>query len=88
MSDDRARIHAERAYYRHLYDQAVRALHQRGAVPAVPQPSELDFVDGHLIWRGRPVWPSGDDGVWVESTRLVSALYANVRIASRAHPGS
>jgi hypothetical protein len=58
--EPRTRSDAEEAYYDSLSEQVERALIGHAPIPEVPEPSELDFVDGYLIWRGRPVWPSDE----------------------------
>jgi|GEM_PF-4803144 len=52
-----ARFDAEQRYYKSLFEQAERAMRGEAPVPAVPDLSELNFVDGRLTWRGMPVWP-------------------------------
>lgn len=56
---EHARVRAVHAYYRSLGEQADRAMRGEALVPVVPPASELEFVDGWLIWKGRPVWWSG-----------------------------
>lgn len=55
----RDRIEAECRFYESLDEQARRAMSGEGPVPEVPERSELEFVDGWLVWKGRPVWWSG-----------------------------
>lgn len=48
------------AFYDALFDQAERAKRGEALAPEVPPGDELTFVDGFLIWKGRPVWWSGE----------------------------
>lgn len=54
-----ARIDAEQGFYSSLGEQARRAMRGQAPVPDVPLRTELEFVDGWLVWKGRPVWWSG-----------------------------
>lgn len=55
----RARLQAEVALYSSLVEQQRRAIRDEAAAPEVPPAQELEFVDGWLVWKGRPVWWSG-----------------------------
>lgn len=55
-----ARLQAEVALYASLVEQQRRAIRDQAAPPEVPPAQELEFVDGWLVWKGRPVWWSGD----------------------------
>jgi hypothetical protein len=59
VSRDPARLDAVVDYYASLARQAQRAMHGESPVPEVPKQWELEFVDGWLVWKGRPVWWSG-----------------------------
>jgi hypothetical protein len=67
-----ASLRARREFYESLYAQAEGA--ERGEVmpPTVPPNDELTDVDGFLIWKGRPVWWSG------QSSALVSQRGADL----------
>ncbi|WP_420127545.1 hypothetical protein [Longimicrobium sp.] len=54
-----ARFDAVQAYYQSLLEQVERARQGKAVIPEVPPRSELDFIDGWLVWKGRPVWWSG-----------------------------
>jgi hypothetical protein len=54
-----ARLRAEVALYTSLVEQQRRAIRDEAAPPEVPPAQELEFVDGWLVWKGRPVWWSG-----------------------------
>jgi hypothetical protein len=54
-----ARFDAVQAFYRSLEEQVERARQGKAAIPDVPPRSELEFIDGWLVWKGRPVWWSG-----------------------------
>jgi hypothetical protein len=54
-----ARLQAEVALYASLVEQQRRAIRDEAAPPEVPPAQELEFVDGWLVWKGRPVWWSG-----------------------------
>lgn len=57
--DHKARVLAEIGFLTSLVEQHRRAIHGRDRTPDVPDSSELEFVDGWLMWKGRPVWWSG-----------------------------
>jgi hypothetical protein len=50
---------AKIAFLESLLEQERRALRGEVAAPEVPDSSELELVDGWLMWKGRPVWWSG-----------------------------
>ena len=58
--ESRALRLAKVAYLESLLEQQRRALRGEVAPPAVPAVGEkLELVDGWLMWKGRPVWWSG-----------------------------
>ena len=59
-SDLRDRIEAECRFYESLDEQARQAMCGEGSIPEVPDRSELEFVNGWLVWKGQPVWWSGE----------------------------
>ena len=55
-----ADLRARSGFYKALVAEG-RAAFLRGAeLPVMPPNDELTFVDGFLIWNGRPVWYSGE----------------------------
>lgn len=56
----KARLSAEIGYYGSLLEEHRRALHGKAPFPRVPDAQELEFVDGWLLWKGQPVWWSGE----------------------------
>lgn len=55
-----ADMHARQGFYKALVAEG-RELFRRGQpLPVMPPNDELTFVDGFLIWKGRPVWYSGE----------------------------
>jgi hypothetical protein len=55
----KARLMARIGFYRSLVEQQRLAIHGKAATPELPDESDLEFVDGWLMWRGQPVWWSG-----------------------------
>lgn len=55
----KARLVAEIGFYGSLLEEHRRALRGQAPYPRVPEASELDFVNGWLVWKGQPVWWSG-----------------------------
>lgn len=48
------------SFYRALFEQAQRARYGQALMPITPPDDELTYVDGFLVWEGRPVWWSGE----------------------------
>jgi hypothetical protein len=57
--EHKARVLAEIGLYGSLMEQHRRAIHGKASTPALPAESELEFVDGWLVWKGQRVWWSG-----------------------------
>lgn len=55
----KARLAAEIGYFDSLIEEHRRALRGEAPFPRVPEASELEFVNGWLMWNGQPVWWSG-----------------------------
>jgi hypothetical protein len=55
----KARLLAEVGFYGSLLEEYRRALRGQAPFPLVPEAKELEFVDGWLVWKGEPVWWSG-----------------------------
>lgn len=51
---------ARQGFYKALQAEAEEAYRRGTAFPIVPPNDELTFVDGFLMWKGRPVWYSGE----------------------------
>lgn len=51
---------ARQAFYKALQAESQRAFERGADLPEVPPNHELAFVDGFLVWNGRPVWWSGE----------------------------
>jgi hypothetical protein len=47
-------------FYRSLGEQARRAARGEALPPVVPPNDELAFVGEFLVWKGRPVWWTGE----------------------------
>jgi hypothetical protein len=52
---------AIQAYYTRLAEQAEQAIRGSASVPVIPPRSELEVVDGWVVWNGRPVWSAHDN---------------------------
>lgn len=65
-----AELEAEQGFYKALGEQAERAKRGEALLPVVPPVDELTYVDGFLVWKGRPVWWSGQGG----STAVAAGL--------------
>lgn len=50
---------ARSAYFDFLFREAQRVKRGEALPFKVPRGDELEFVDGWLVWNGRPVWWSG-----------------------------
>ena len=57
---DALRVNAIVDYYESLATQAQRAMHEDAPVPEVPDRRDLELVGGWLMWKGQPVWWSGE----------------------------
>jgi hypothetical protein len=51
---------ARQAFYKALGVETQRAFDRGADLPEVPPSRELVYVDGFLVWKGRPVWWSGE----------------------------
>lgn len=51
---------AKVAFMESLVEQQRRAIRGEIAAPVVPKASELELVDGWLMWKGKPVWWAGE----------------------------
>ena len=51
---------AKREFYASLIEQFECAKRGTAFLPDVPPAGELTFVNGFLVWRGRPVWWSAE----------------------------
>lgn len=47
-------------FYRALSEQIERAKRREALLPVVPPVGELAYVDGFVLWKGRPVWYSDE----------------------------
>lgn len=59
-SESKAFRLAKVAFLESLVEQQRRALRDDVAAPEVPPGRELELVDGWLMWKGKPVWWSGE----------------------------
>lgn len=55
----KARNEAEHAFYASVIARARDGIDHGAPPPVCPDPEELQFVDGWLVWKGEPVWWSG-----------------------------
>jgi hypothetical protein len=55
----KARNEAEQGFYASIIAQARDGIDHGAPPPVCPDPEELQFVDGWLIWNGEPVWWAG-----------------------------
>lgn len=51
---------ARQGFFKALQAESEEAYRQGTPFPVVPPNDELAFVDGFLLWKGRPVWYSGE----------------------------
>jgi hypothetical protein len=58
-SELKARNEAEHGFYSSIVVRCRRAIDEGRPFPAVPDPTELEFVDGWLVWKGQRIWWSG-----------------------------
>ncbi|HLM68223.1 MAG TPA: hypothetical protein VK358_11880 [Longimicrobium sp.] len=65
-----AEFRARDDFYKALFEQAELAKRGEALLPVVPPVDELTYVDGFLVWKGRPVWWSGGSG----STAVTASL--------------
>ncbi|HEX6367706.1 MAG TPA: hypothetical protein VF006_02160 [Longimicrobium sp.] len=56
----KARLLAEIGFYGSLLQEHRLALRGKAPFPTVPEARELEFVRGWLVWKGEPVWWSGE----------------------------
>jgi hypothetical protein len=92
----RADSHARQGFYKALRDEAERAFRRGAALPVVPPNDELAFVDGFLIWNGRPVWWSGEGTTSAATSKLDRPGFVNTDmfttpaprpVQAQRHPG-
>jgi hypothetical protein len=76
--EHKARVLAHIGYFSSLLEQQRRAIHGKDLTPVLPDSSELEFVDGWLLWKGRPVWWSGDGAGRVSATASTGSAEACV----------
>jgi anti-sigma factor RsiW len=77
---------ARRAFYKALQAEAERAFERGADLPEVPPNHELTFVDGFLVWKGRPVWWSGESRSSAASAELRGPGLLNEHVLARGTP--
>lgn len=55
-----ADLRARSGFYKAIVEEARDAFRRGQELPVMPPNDELTFVDGFLVWKGRPVWYSGE----------------------------
>jgi hypothetical protein len=58
-AERKARNEAEHAFYASIIAQARDGIDHGAPPPVCPDPEELQFADGWLMWKGEPVWWAG-----------------------------
>ena len=84
--EHKARVLAKLGFLTSLLEQHRRAIHGRDRTPVVPNSSELEFVDGWLMWKGRPVWWAGDGETVAEPAVRSPAVEASAAAPVRERP--
>jgi hypothetical protein len=74
-------------FYRALGEQVERAKRREVMLPVVPPVEELTFVDGFLLWKGRPVWYSGEGRTAPAAGRMDGPGFLETSVLSRPLPG-
>lgn len=69
-----------------LFEQAERAKRGEALLPVVPPSDELTYVDGFLVWNGRPVWWSGESGSAAATAGLEGPGIVDRSLVSRPLP--
>lgn len=77
---------AKQDFYRALGRQIERAGRGEVGLPQVPPVDELAFVDGFLVWNGRPVWWSGESSSAAVTERLHQPGFVEASITSPPVP--
>ena len=81
-----AEFRARDDFYRALFDQAERARRGEALLPVVPPADALTYVDGFLVWKGRPVWWSGESRSAALTAGMVDSGFMNADVISRPLP--
>jgi hypothetical protein len=79
-----AEMVAKQDFYRALGKQIELAKRGEAVVPIVPPTEELSFVDGFLVWKGRPVWWSGEGGTAAATSGMDGPGFLNAETIT--HP--
>lgn len=56
----RADSRARQGFFKALQAESEAAFRRGHELPVIPLNEELTFIDGFLVWKGRPVWYSGE----------------------------
>jgi hypothetical protein len=59
-AERKARNEAEHGFYVNILAQARDGIDHGAPPPVCPDPEELQFADGWLMWKGEPVWWAGE----------------------------
>jgi hypothetical protein len=81
-----AEMIAKQDFYRALGRQAELARRGEAGLPIVPPTEELAFVDGFLVWKGRPVWWSGEGGPALATSGVEGPGFVNTDAITRPVP--
>lgn len=81
-----AEFRARDDFYKALFDQAERAKRGEALLPVVPPADELTYVDGFLVWNGRPVWWSGESSSAALTAGLNGPGLLDTSVVSRPLP--
>jgi hypothetical protein len=77
---------AKQDFYRALGEQIERAERREVMFPVVPPVEELRFVDGFLLWQGRPVWYSGEGRASPAAASLDGPGFVETSVLERPLP--
>lgn len=81
-----AEFRARDDFLRALFELAERAKRGEALLPVVPPSDELTYVDGFLVWNGRPVWWSGESGSAAATTGLEGPGIVDRSLVSKPLP--
>lgn len=77
---------ARREFYKALGVESRRAFERGADLPEVPPREELVYVDGFLVWKGRPVWWSGESQSSAVTAELKGPGLLNENVLAHGTP--
>lgn len=77
---------AKQDFYRALGSQCELAKRGEAVPPIVPPAVELAFVDGFLVWKGRPVWWAGASQSAAATSGMEEPGFVNADAITRPRP--